>query len=267
MKFKVSNQTLNNSKQKTGGFAGQVSGCRWDADWQRRTTLTPSPAGVSSPSCRHANTHFNHLDFHYHGFLFSLLKPPLLATEPRTKINSLSCLRHQIGILVGFEFSFQTQTFDVCYIFSHKLSHKEGKWPRLIRILSQEETRDRMWQTCCCEIRIKLQTGSVSQWQFHPDMKVQLRWSCIAGCQSHKHVPYCFNTVCDYVHLSPSSPPSPLRHLKGKTNKQCHTSIICQRAHVSCADTYIMRSGCTRSNSSFSDETSIKWSAARAVRV
>lgn len=31
-----------------------------------------------------------------------------------------------------------------------------------------------------------------------------------------------------------------------KTNKQCHSSIICQRAHVSCADTYIMRSRCTR---------------------
>lgn len=187
MKFKVSNQTLNNYKQKNRRFfLGRVSGYRWDAEWRQRTTLTPSPSGVPSPSCRHANTHFNHLDFHYHGFLSSLLKPPLLTTESWTKINSLSCRRHQIAILVGFEFSFQTQTFDVCYIFSHTRSHKERKWLRLIRILSHKETRDGIRWTCCCEIRRKLQTGSGSQWQFHPDRKVQLQWSCGAGCLSRK---------------------------------------------------------------------------------
>ena len=30
----------------------------------------------------HTNTHFNHLDFHYHSFLFSLLNLVLLTTEP-----------------------------------------------------------------------------------------------------------------------------------------------------------------------------------------
>lgn len=45
------------------------------------TTLTPFlvPTTLTPP---HANTHFNHLDFHYHSFLFSLLNLVLLTTEP-----------------------------------------------------------------------------------------------------------------------------------------------------------------------------------------
>lgn len=50
----------------------------------------------------HANTHFNHLDFHYHRFLFSLLKL-LLAAQPWTKINSLPCLHYKIAILAAFQ--------------------------------------------------------------------------------------------------------------------------------------------------------------------
>lgn len=127
-----------------------------------------------------------------------------------------------------------------------------------------------MWQKR--RRRRKLQTGSISQWQFHSDRKVQLRWSCGAGCQSHRPVPsgfeHCVRPCSAFTLIFPLL----LRHvshLKGKTNKQCHPSIICQRAHLSCPDTYIMRSRCTRSHPwpSSSDETSIKWSAATATRV
>lgn len=86
---------------------------------------------------------------------------------------------------------------------------------------------------------------------------------CSSGCLTHKRVP-----GCSKHWVQPCSSFTLLRcHHKGKTNKRCHTSMICQRVHVSCADTYIMRSRCTRSNSSFSAETSITWSAATAVRV
>lgn len=110
--------------------------------------------------------------------------------------------------------------------------------------------------------RRKLQTGSISQWQFHSDRKVQLRWSCGAGCQSHKPVPSGFEHgvwPCSAFTLIFPLLFRRVSHLKGKTNKLCHPFLICQRAHLSCPDTYIMRSRCTRSNlwPSTSDETFI----------
>lgn len=62
-------------------------------------TLPQAPT-ISLPQY-HENTHFNHLDFHYHCFLFSLFKLLLLTSEPWTKINSLPCLHQKIPISPG----------------------------------------------------------------------------------------------------------------------------------------------------------------------
>lgn len=110
---------------------------------------TPSRPPEPLPSRRHpapphANTHFNHLDFHYHRFLFSLLNLVPLTTETWTEINSLTCLHRTIAILAGFESSFQTQIFDVSYI----LPPHSQNLARLIRITLLRLRRDRTQYNC-----------------------------------------------------------------------------------------------------------------------
>lgn len=116
---------------------------------------------------------------------------------------------------MGFEFSFQTQTFDVCYIFSHTLSHKKRKRPRLIRILSQEQTRDGTRLSCCSECGKKEEEEEENYRlaQYHSGSFIQIGKCSCDGVVVQVVSPtnLCLaasNTVCDHAQLSLSSSPS-----------------------------------------------------------
>lgn len=98
-----------------------------------------------------------------------------------------------------------------------------------------------MWQK---RRRREPQTGSISQWQFYSDRKVQLWWSCGAGCQSHKCVPsgfeQCVAMLSFVSHLSPPAAPCFTSEREKQTSSV--VPVPGQRAHLSCPDTYIMRS-------------------------
>lgn len=150
-----------------------------------------------TPTPHDANTHFNHLDFHYHSFLFSLLNLVPLTTEPWTKINSLPCLHQKIAILAGFEFSFQTQTFD--FFFSYSFSQN---LPRLIRITLLKERRGSVQSNCSREKwqrggRLQDESVSLKHWSnFTETGKVWLGGSHLLV--SHRNLCLvALNTVCD----------------------------------------------------------------------
>lgn len=170
-----------------------------------------------------ANVHFNHLDFHYHHFLCSLLNLVLLTAEPWAKINSLPRLGHQIAILAGLEFSFQTQTFDVFCTSSRNPAP-------LIRMPRLEQTRDGTpW------IQPWLQSVSIFLRQFHYD-----RRECLSVCDRaqlllslssslRRPFPSCFSASTS----------------EGKQTSHVFPPLFTGKPTTPTPDTRIMRSRCT----------------------